>query len=637
MGRVQKGTAEKGHHMRRSSRSFFVVPRLALCAWLSSAAVANQLTISWDDNSTDELGFKIERSVDGVNFASIANVAANVRNFSDQTVSASATYWYRVKAYDGTRESASSNVATATVPLGAVAPAITSQPLSQAVVAGSDLILSAAASGTPAPSFQWLKSGQPIPGAAGRSLTLSNVTAEATGTYTMVATNSAGTATSAGAVIVVNVGPQITSQPIAQSGIWGGSVSFSVVVNGSPAPSLQWRKDGVDLPGQTRSTLLLSSISGSDAGTYVLLATNQVGTIASQPAALTVVGVASSFVAQPSAQTCKAGSTVTFSVVVSGTPAPKLQWLKNGQAIAGANGTSFTLSSVMSSDAGSYSVIASNAVGSRTSAAALLTVDTPIAKGRLTRVSAQALSSGSSSAAIQLDFSIVDASKQILVRGIGPGLASFTTGALLTSPSLRIVSSGVDVATNDDWGSTAGLVDAFNRVGAFPIAQADAAILADLTAKRYVAVVAGKTSGLAMAEIYDADQAADPMGKISRLSARGMVTRSTSKMTVAFVISGETSVHFLVRAIGPSLAGVQENLPNPVLSIYSGSTLLSQNDNWGGGTALQSLFKLAGASDLPQKSKDAAMEITLPPGVYAAEITGNGAEGLASLEIFVIP
>ena len=83
------------------------------------------------------------------------------------------------------------------------------------------------------------------------------------------------------------------------------------------------------------------------------------------------------FTAQPIAASVTAGGAVTFSVAVSGQPAPTLQWQKNGVDVAGATGDTLRLSNVTAADAGNYRVIATNASGSATSDAAALTVTTP--------------------------------------------------------------------------------------------------------------------------------------------------------------------------------------------------------------------------------------------------------------------
>lgn len=87
------------------------------------------------------------------------------------------------------------------------APAITTQPSSQVVVAGNSANFTAAASGTPAPTYQWQKDGVAIVGATGTTYTIASTTAADAGSYTVVATNSAGSATSNAALLSVIVAP----------------------------------------------------------------------------------------------------------------------------------------------------------------------------------------------------------------------------------------------------------------------------------------------------------------------------------------------------------------------------------------------------------------------------------------------
>jgi len=64
----------------------------------ATASGGTQINLAWTDNSTDELGFKIERSTDNVNFTQITTVAANVVT-SHTGVTSGTTYYYRVRAY----------------------------------------------------------------------------------------------------------------------------------------------------------------------------------------------------------------------------------------------------------------------------------------------------------------------------------------------------------------------------------------------------------------------------------------------------------------------------------------------------------------------------------------------------------
>src|SRR5258706_6039811 len=62
--------------------------------------------------------------------------------------------------------------------------------------------------------------------------------------------------------------PSISVQPQSQSVLAGAPVVFSVVANGTPAPSYQWLKNGTPITAATSSTLNLGPVSVADAGTY---------------------------------------------------------------------------------------------------------------------------------------------------------------------------------------------------------------------------------------------------------------------------------------------------------------------------------------------------------------------------------
>src|SRR5581483_10263638 len=88
-------------------------------------------------------------------------------------------------------------------PAAAVAPVITTQPQGATVTVGGSATFAAAASGSPAPAYQWKKDGSGLPGATNATLTLGNVQLADAGSYAVDATNSAGTATSTSAVLTV--------------------------------------------------------------------------------------------------------------------------------------------------------------------------------------------------------------------------------------------------------------------------------------------------------------------------------------------------------------------------------------------------------------------------------------------------
>ena len=87
----------------------------------ASAMSADSARLAWADNSTDEAGFKVERSGNGVDFAEIAALGAGSASFVDSGLTARMTYWYRVRAFNSAGQSNYS--ATVAVTMPDVAPA----------------------------------------------------------------------------------------------------------------------------------------------------------------------------------------------------------------------------------------------------------------------------------------------------------------------------------------------------------------------------------------------------------------------------------------------------------------------------------------------------------------------------------
>jgi len=171
--------------------------------------------------------------------------------------------------------------------------------------------------------------------------------------------------------------PAITTQPTSQTVAEGSSVSFSVVASGTATLSYQWRKGGTSISGATSATYSISAAASSDAGSYDVIVSNSAGSVTSSAATLTVSTSGSpTITTQPTSQSVAVGASATFTVVATGSSTLSYQWRKDGTAISGATSASYAISSVASSDAGSYDVVVTNSIGSATSSAATLTVTT---------------------------------------------------------------------------------------------------------------------------------------------------------------------------------------------------------------------------------------------------------------------
>jgi len=93
-------------------------PPAAPSSLAASAVSSSQINLSWNDNSTDESGFSIERSTDGTTFATLTSVPPDTTSYSNSGLAAATTYTYQVKAFNGNGSSADSNTASATTQSG---------------------------------------------------------------------------------------------------------------------------------------------------------------------------------------------------------------------------------------------------------------------------------------------------------------------------------------------------------------------------------------------------------------------------------------------------------------------------------------------------------------------------------------
>jgi hypothetical protein len=345
------------------------------------------------------------------------------------------------------------------------------------------------------------------------------------------------------------------------------------------------------------------------------------------------------FATQPASQTVAAGATVTFTATANGTPAPTYQWRKDSAPIPGATATSLTLSGVTNAHAGSYTLVATNAAGSATSSAAILTVtsgDGTIAS-RLSNLSVRAAMSAAQT--LIVGFSVSGGSRTVLMRAVGPTLASFGLDGTMADPRLELYNGSTMVAENEDWGSSTALSTAFASVGAFPLVanSRDAAMLQSVDGTRSVQV-RGTGPGVALVELYDTGTGNTP--RLVNVSTRNQVGTGDNILIFGFFVDGTGAKNLLIRAVGPRLAdlGVTGVLADPRFEVFrSGSTTaVASNDNWD--ASLAATFTAVGAFGLTAGSRDAALVTSLTPGSYTVQVSGvNNGTGEALVEIYEVP
>ena len=120
-------------------------------------------------------------------------------------------------------------------------------------------------------------------------------------------------------------------------------------------------------------TLVLNNINTNDAGNYTVVITSAYGSVTSAVATLTVP-LPPNITAQPMSQTAPVGSTAIISVTADGTAPLSYQWSLNSTNIPGATNAALEFVNVQFTNAGTYSVMVTNAYGSVMSSNAVLTV-----------------------------------------------------------------------------------------------------------------------------------------------------------------------------------------------------------------------------------------------------------------------
>ena len=254
---------------------------------------------------------------------------------------------------------------------------------------------------------------------------------------------------------------------------------------------------------------------------------------------------------------------------------------------------------------------------------------------------------------------------RLLVRGVGPALGPFGVSPALPDPVLHFFdqSSTTVLATNSGWGGDPYLRDVFAALGAFPFPadSSDAAMVRTSIAQGSYTVQLSSQAGrggVGLIELYDfgpdADQALPDIGRnwqetfLVNLSVRARVGPGSKTLIGGFVIWDPAnfgrSMKVLIRAVGPTLAGygIQHSLANPKLTLFDAAGAgVATNDDWGQNpdpAALAATMKAVGAFALPAGSKDAALLLDLPAGIYTAHVAGaDGGTGVALLEIYRVP
>jgi N-acetylneuraminic acid mutarotase len=241
--------------------------------------------------------------------------------------------------------------------------------------------------------------------------------------------------------------------------------------------------------------------------------------------------------------------------------------------------------------------------------------------------------------------------KRVIIRAIGPELSQYGVPNALANPTLELHgATGALIASNDNWITTViggiitsdQLVDIRNS-GHAPTDWRESAIIADLPAGNYTAIVRGvnNMTGVALVEVYDLSPETNSI--LDNISTRGFVQTGEDVMIGGFIVQGTAAKRVIVRAIGPGLTqyGVPNVLANPTLELHDGTgALIASNDNWqhtiiGGIITAGQVAAIQDSGHAPADGRESAIIADLPAGNYTAIVRGvNNTTGVALVEVY---
>ncbi len=346
--------------------------------------------------------------------------------------------------------------------------------------------------------------------------------------------------------------------------------------------------------------------------------------------------------AGPANASANSGDTVSFSATAQTTGAATYQWSFNGQPIPDATGAVYTLTNAEPANVGTYSVTITGSVSTVTASAQL----TSVTLDRLADLSTRGIVGTGSTTLIGGFVLSGPGVKPVLVRAVGPGLASFGLNDYAPNLTLTVYQGGKVVATNSGWDQTNGpaITAAEKQWGAFPLqaGSGDAALLLSLPAGAYTATVSGQSTGVALVEIYNADPLVPDANarRLVNISTRGFAGTGSQTLIGGLVVGGNSPKTFLIRAVGPGLIPfvVPGVLPDPSIQLVSNGTVIASNTgvvNSPDAALITRDSAQLGAFPLSPVGNDSALVIKLTPGSYTVLVTGaSGDTGVALMEIY---
>jgi hypothetical protein len=226
-------------------------------------------------------------------------------------------------------------------------PVITQQPQSRTNPVGFPITFTVTATGADL-AYQWRFNGDNIAGGTNDSLFIPYLEIENDGFYDVIVSSPGGSVFSAVARLTVTAPPTITVAPSDIDVRGGSNVTLSVTAVGPGPLTYQWRYEGVDIPGATSRTLLLTNLQLEQTGQYQVLVSNPNATVSAY-AQLTVL-VTPVLLMHPQSVTAFVGDTVRLPVETYGTMPMGFRWRRGGITYAPLGSAVLSITNVQLSD-----------------------------------------------------------------------------------------------------------------------------------------------------------------------------------------------------------------------------------------------------------------------------------------------
>lgn len=297
---------------------------------------------------------------------------------------------YRVRYSNASGTAISMPAALTVLPLAA---SITVDPSDTTVDSGSTATFLSDATGDPVPTVQWERAEpgsmafSSVPGATGKSLSLTAAFADDGARYRAVYTNSAGSLSTTPATLTVALlAPSVTQNPSDAAVASGDEVSLVAGAASEVPETVQWQRAApgqpfLDIPGATSTTLTFPAAAALDGYRFQAVFTNPAGSATTTTSTLAVSPDGARATSDPADATVLAGATATFTASASGDPIPTVQWRLSTDGgvtfadIDGATHETYAFTAAAGDDGNQYVAVFTNAGGTETTNAAILTVN----------------------------------------------------------------------------------------------------------------------------------------------------------------------------------------------------------------------------------------------------------------------